>query len=687
MNIRERLLLALGILLGGSGLVFAFVPGAAPDFFVTSALIAAIAAIGMAIAGWYLVRLSRGEHTQIHLPTPEYRNSPTPGADFNRWVRQLPDRGTRRETAERDHQPLKSRVKKAANWVLAQEGHTQDERDEQLSTGSWTSDTAAAAFFQDSGSGTPSIANLLRSLWTGERTRIYRARHAIAALNSRYRRNSRADLSPVSGSEPERNSQIASVPRFPSRESGEPASEREIVSFPEEGETVDHRMSQWRGASVIGLAVATLGILLRQPSLLLMSVVGIGLAVYTRTASPPNVSLEVERSVDVTDPSPGDEVDVAVTVHNVGESICPDCTVIDGVPSRLTVADGSPRHGVALRPGNSTSFSYTLVAERGKHTFEPVYVITRDYSGSAERLTRISATSETTFECVPELKPLIRSAVRPYAREFGGRTRTNQTGSGLEFHTIREYQPGDPLNRVDWKRLAKTDELSSIQFRTERSPTVVLMIDARPKAFVASDPEDRSAVEHSIDTAGRIFRTLLDDNISVGIGALSPNDSRCWLAPDTGSAHLERARQLLAIHPVLTAPNDTGEGRLADRDSTSKEYQPGKWLHRLLPSDAQLIVLTPLRDDELDEWIQQVNMTRYPITIVSPDPSGADTPGDQLAHIERAMRIMELRSTGIPVLDWDPSTSEPLSAAMERLQIQQNAAVANHTSESNGAGP
>ena len=685
MNTRERLFLALGVLLGGSGLIFAFIPGTAPDFLVTSALIAGIAALGLAMAAWYLIRLSRGDQTRVHLPTPEYRDNTTPGAAFNQWARQLPVPTAQEDNAKEGRQELKTRLKTAAHWVLAQEGSNRAEIDEQLSTGAWTPDTPAAAFFRDSDDDLFSMHDFVRALRSGERTGIYRARRAIAALDAQYRRNSNSGLSQDGDRESKKNSQTISTPEFP-RESSESSSESEMLSFPDEDETVIHRMSQWQGASVIGLVIATLGILLQQPGLLLTSVVGIGLAVYTRVATPPNVSLEIERNVTVSNPSIGDEIEVGVTIRNVGDSTCPDCTVIDGVPERLTVVDGSPRHGVALRPGNATSFSYTLAAERGEHTFIPAYVIARDYSGSAERLTRVSADSKTTIECDPDLRPLADSVARPYAKRFGGRTTTDQTGSGLEFHTIREYQTGDPLNRVDWKRLAKTDELSSIQFRTERSPTVVLIIDARPEAFVAPTPEERSAVEHSIDTAGRIFRTLLDDNISVGIGALSPDDPQCWLSPSTGSAHLERGRQLLASHPAFAVPTNSKNAHSANQDGAAEEYQPEKWLYRLFPPDAQLVMLTPLCDDEISKWIRQINVTDHRTTVISPDPSGFDTPGDQLAHLERAMRIMNLRSTGLPVLDWDSSTSEPLSIVMEGLQMQQNASSTNRTAQPRGTG-
>jgi uncharacterized protein (DUF58 family) len=50
------------------------------------------------------------------------------------------------------------------------------------------------------------------------------------------------------------------------------------------------------------------------------------------------------------------------------------------------------------------------------------------------------------------------------------------------------------------------------------------------------------------------------------------------------------------------------------------------------------------------------------VTVVTPDVTGDDTPGGQLAGLERDVRIRTLRRAGVRVLDWD--TDRPLPVAV-----------------------
>jgi uncharacterized protein (DUF58 family) len=432
----------------------------------------------------------------------------------------------------------------------------------------------------------------------------------------------------------------------------------------------ERRIDRWQGVTALALAVGAGGMLLRQPALLLTSVVGVGLAAYSRTATPPSVALEIERSVSETHPAVGTDVHVTVTIRNVGDTLLPDCSVIDGVPPRIPVTDGSPRQGTALRPGKATTMSYTLSAVRGEHVFTSPLVIARDFSGCVEHLTHVEPTSATTITCVPQLEPLETMQLRPQATRFGGRVTTETAGNGVEFHTVRDYQPSDPRSHINWNQLAKTGELSTLQFREERIVTVVLVIDARTEAVLAPEPDEQSAVDRSVTAAGRIFATLHNGRTSVGIAALSAHPETCWLAPGTSDAHRREARQLLATHPAVS-PSRSTDDMAADQMTAVERLR-----HRL-PSDAQLIVLTPLCEDAIRDSIRQLAALGYAPTVISPDPTEKTTPGRQLAHIERANRMTDLRSGGIPVLDWERGDS--LSGVLTRLRIRGRFSIAGAT--------
>jgi hypothetical protein len=53
------------------------------------------------------------------------------------------------------------------------------------------------------------------------------------------------------------------------------------------------------------------------------------------------------------------------------------------------------------------------------------------------------------------------------------------------------------------------------------------------------------------------------------------------------------------------------------------------------------------------------------VTVVSPDPTTADTPGHRLARVQRRNRISRLRAAGLRVVDWG---EESLAAEITRAR-------------------
>ena len=416
-------------------------------------------------------------------------------------------------------------------------------------------------------------------------------------------------------------------------------------------ETTTRRTERWRGVSALALVAGAAGVLANQPALVVAGTVGIAFAALARAAGPPEIEVALERTVSDADPDPDDSVTVTVDVTNTGESILPDLRLIDGVPPALDVASGSPRLGTALRPGESATLSYDVTATRGNHAFEPALAVARDVSGTAERARRVRADA-TPIACVPSLKSAGELPLRAQTTGQPGRVLTEIGGSGVAFHTTREYRPGDPLSRIDWNGLAKTGELATVDFREERAASVVLLIDAREEAYRAPGPDAESAVERSVRAAGALYDALTDEENRVGIAALSPEP--CWLAPGAGTAHRARVRELLATHPAL-APTPP--------DAPFYPSIRARRLRRRLPDDAQLVVCSPLCDDTIVRLLQRFDSAGHRVTVVSPDPTSEATPGRRLAGIERRLRLSTLRSASIPALDW---RDEPLATALAR---------------------
>jgi len=411
--------------------------------------------------------------------------------------------------------------------------------------------------------------------------------------------------------------------------------------------------NHWAGVAAVTTLCGGAGIVFRSPALLLAAVVGVAFVAYATVAEPLSADLSVARSLSDADPDLGDEVEVTVHVKNAGGRTIPDLRLVDGVPEALEVVDGTARVATVLRAGETTSFSYTVAAKRGTHEFRTLSVYARGFSGAVE--TELHLEASTEMVSTPSLEPTREVPLRQQTSRYAGRVDTDTGGEGLEFYRTREYRPGDSLSRIDWNRHARTGELATLEFREEKAATVVCVLDLRQDAYVHGADDSFHAADHGIDAAGQVFATLLETGDRVGIAALSADE--VWLAPGLGNEHRIRAEELFATHPALSPE------RPADYFSLGLGVRS---LRKRLPNDAQVILFSPLADDQAARAARLLHAHGHAVTVVSPDPTDDATLGHRLARVERLARLTTLREVGVRVVDWD--VDESLATTLARSQ-------------------
>lgn len=431
-------------------------------------------------------------------------------------------------------------------------------------------------------------------------------------------------------------------------------------------ESTVRRTHRWRGIVAVVLFALAVGVLAKRPSVLLVAAVGVAFAAYPRLTGTPDPALSIEREIDPESPEHGDAVAVTTTLRNEGDETLFDLRVIDGVPPMLSVLDGSPRRATALRPGEETTVEYSLRAVRGVHRFRPATVLVRDASGATEVETTVA--EETTVECAARIPDV---PLRARSRHRTGQLVTDEGGSGIEFHRTRRYERGDPVSRIDWRRLARTGELTSIDFREERLADVVLCVDARAAAYRAGAPDEPHAVAHGVAAAGTIAETLFDSDHRVGLATIGRELT--WLPPGAGQDHEERFRRRLASDPAgsVVPPNEPLDGVLdpdGEGDARSLDRQLAA-LRTQLDPNAQVLLLTPLCDDAATRIAQVFESAGCAVTVVSVDVTDDATPGGRLARVERENRLHRLRNAGVPVVDWNPDAR--LGTALAAMGRQQ----------------
>ncbi|MDQ2071414.1 DUF58 domain-containing protein [Haloarcula sp. NS06] len=409
------------------------------------------------------------------------------------------------------------------------------------------------------------------------------------------------------------------------------------------------------------------GIVTGNPAVFMVAAVALVYAAYQAAIGDPEPTLTVERHVEPTDPLPGAEVTVTLTLTNDGDATLPDVRVLDGVPERLEVIDGTPRFGTHLEAGASDSVTYTVEARRGDHAFTDVAIVCRNLTGTVEFAEQVSV--ETTLSCSASVDTVPLSG---QTLAQSGRVPTDAGGNGLAFYAIREHQSSDPMSRVDWNRLAKTNELATVEFKETRAATVITLVDSRHS--IAGEVNAPTAVQFCAYAAQQVGSALLGMDNRVGAAVY---DSCETLQPSANRAQEQRLEAFL--REVVSGSSGTRGSSLLDTSTRSRRMQsPTKMadrygiadggdavatLDRSIPSESQVVFCTPLLDDRAADAAKRLAAYGHAVTVVSPDMTTGDSPGRTVEQIDRTARLDTLRGT-VRVVDWTPT--EPLAKALIR---------------------
>lgn len=411
------------------------------------------------------------------------------------------------------------------------------------------------------------------------------------------------------------------------------------------------RIARWQGAVVGALALTLLGLLAGRAALVLVAVVAIGMTVVGIVASTPTGAVRVERSLDEETPRPGVPVTVTLTVHNEADRVLPDVRVVDDVPGDVTVVRGTTAFATALGPGRSATHTYEIAPPRGEFRFGDVVVRQRNLPGSVseERSAEVDGITEFTCETLLDSIPL-----RDQTIQYVGETPTDEGGTGIEFYSIREYRPGDPLSQIDWNRLARTGTLSTVEYREERAVTVVFLVDDRLSAHVASPWDGPDSFDLTLYAASRGIVASLNEGNPTGVATLTGE----WVPPGEDDYTRRQAEEALAAAEPGQASVATDGG-------------PFQRLLGRLPRNAQLVVCTPVADDGVVDVVDRFVSRGHGVSVLSPDVAtdigDADpTVGTDVAALQRANRLRALRGLDAAVADWQ--LDEPIMIELERLR-------------------
>ncbi|MCU4924606.1 DUF58 domain-containing protein [Halobacteria archaeon AArc-dxtr1] len=411
--------------------------------------------------------------------------------------------------------------------------------------------------------------------------------------------------------------------------------------------------AEWSVAAAVGLA--GVGLAAGSQLLVIAATIPLWYAVAAALGDREPAAVRIEREVAVGDPAnsadrwtadelatdPGDTVAVRTTVTNAGSEPIVDLRVVDGVPDELPVVSGTPRACVALEPLETATIEYELALRRGEHAFDEARVRARDTTGTVAETVSVPADGADTISCAP---PVGTVGLAGATNDYAGEVPTDEGGSGVEFYAVRDYDPGDPVSAIDWRRYGRTRDLATVEYRAERSTRIVCLVDARPSQFGAATTADPPAAELSAGAAERTIDSLVDSGHPTGFVGIYDGDLEV-VPPGTDPATRERVAR--ALETTLEP------GRRIQLYTRSWPNGLAPEVAETLPGEAQVFLFSAFVDDEPVSLVAGLRARGYAVRVVSPDVTVGEDPATRLEALDRDARLARARAAGARVVDWD----------------------------------
>lgn len=309
----------------------------------------------------------------------------------------------------------------------------------------------------------------------------------------------------------------------------------------------------------------------------------------------------------------GETVEVRYSLSNRKALPLPWVEVREYVPDTLPALDAhaapSARPG-SLQVDRSTSLAWYervswrhrfLCRQRGYYPFGPALLRSGDVFGlfPVER----EAPARHYVTVLPRLADLPELGL-PAERPFGeARSGTRIFEDPSRILAVRDYRPGDPLKRIDWKATARRRALQSRVY--EPSASLYLLLALNVDTFAQSwEGYDPVLLERAVTVAGSVARWAEGRRYAVGLVANSSvpgADRPITVPPGRDLDQLTRVLEALAmVAPFTIAPL---AGVLAEAA-------------RHLPMGATVVAVAGFPSQGLTDCLERLARRGHPTTLL-----------------------------------------------------------------------
>lgn len=365
---------------------------------------------------------------------------------------------------------------------------------------------------------------------------------------------------------------------------------------------------------VVGPFLVLLGFTANAPSLggigFLLTFLGLLTAIWRRQLF---ASTRLRISLDGARLFPGERTTLTVELEN--RKLLP----LPWFEWQLALADPLRIEGERLAAAAAPGFSYLHKAgslgwyararwrfqvgseTRGYHQVGPGAVKSSDILGlDQQALTQQDFMRIIVYPRVVPLPDLGLPADRPFG-ESPGRARLFE--DPLRIRGLREYRPGDPLRRIDWKATARLGELTSRVYEPSAARHLYLLmnVDTLPHSWEGYLGDE---LERTVTVAASIAAWAHERRHPVGLlanGSLPDSDRPLRLPPSGTREQLVRLLEALAMVQPLT---------LQELASVVRE-ESGRW-----PLGATVVLVAALVPEELAAEVVRLHAQGFSVAAV-----------------------------------------------------------------------
>ncbi len=244
----------------------------------------------------------------------------------------------------------------------------------------------------------------------------------------------------------------------------------------------------------------------------------------------------------------GDEVPVNLEVVNDGDKmlrtlvrpILPD----QGVP-RLIVARAT------VPPRSSGTFTIPLKTPvRGAYRFGDVYI--RLLGPCRMMFGQVRVPVERQCRVYPDVRSVKEHIItrRLHSMLVPHLQTARLRGIGSEFESLRDFEEGDDIRRIDWKATARQGRPISRNYEIEHLRDVMLVVDRG--RLMAGKAGEGTKLDHALDAALMLGGVALDCGDRCGL-LVFDQEVQAYLPPRGGMSQLQSLIETLYdVQPTLT---------------------------------------------------------------------------------------------------------------------------------------